>query len=261
MVSTLQEQLKVCPSCGAEDPSSKFCLSCGKSKLQETDDLPKNLEKPREHTQSKDIQTNIVKSEQNVRARQENSTIDNEPDFQVKENVVDLKKNINLTLWIVDLYLTGEVEEEGFNNLFGTYEYRFEQNMKRRNKMLEITRDIKPMKKAYTVAKLRISELELRRSIGDASDEEYNLKVPAYQWEINKYETELAKSKADVLFLQNFGCILEDEEGIKIKEKTENIKKRVEEEQKKGNLNNETGARIKKILDGILSDFKKSRKK
>lgn len=265
MVSELQEQLEVCPSCGAEGPPSKFCLSCGKPKLQETDKAFKSLKKLRKGTHSKDFQTKVILPEPSPpipshSIRLENPTINNEPDFQVNEKIVDLK-NINLTLWIVDLYLKGKVEEENFNKLFGAYEYRFEQNMKRRNKMLEIARDLKPMKKAFTDAKLHLAELEIRQSIGDISDEEYNLKAPAYQWDINKYETEIAKNKDNISLLENFSRILADEESTEIKEKTENAKKLVEEEIKKGNLNQETVARIKKILDKILSGDKKSRKK
>ncbi len=265
MVSELQEQIVVCPNCGAEGPTSNFCLSCGKPKLQETDKSYKSLQKLREGSHSKDFQTKVIMPEPSPpipshSTRIENLTINNEPDFQLKEKIVDLK-NINLTLWIVDLYLKGEVEEENFNKIFGAYEYRFEQNMKRRNKMLEIARDLKPMKKAFTDAKLHLAELEIRQSIGDITDEEYNLKAPAYQWDINKYETEIEKNKNNISLLEKFSRILADEESTEIKEKTENAKKLVEEEIKKGNLNQETVARIKKILDKILSGYKKSRKK
>jgi uncharacterized membrane protein len=127
--------------------------------------------------------------------------------------------------------------------------------------MLEIARDLKPMKKAFTEAKLHLAELELRQAIGDISDEEYNVKVPAYQWDINKYETTMANNKANISLLEKFSSRLADEESIEIKEKTENAKKLAEEAIKKGNLNQETVARIKKILDKILSGYKKSKKK
>lgn len=266
MDSELQEQLDVCPSCGAEGPPSKYCLSCGKSTNIEIDDHFKIQNKPRDASDSKEVQTNVILPEPlptigSQFTRLENIAINDEPDFQFKDNIVDLKKNINLTLWIVDLYLKGEVEEEHFNKLFDAYEYRFEQNMIRRNKMLEIARDLKPMKKAFTEAKLHLAELELRQAIGDISDEEYNVKVPAYKWDINKYETTMANNKANISLLEKFSSRLADEESIEIKEKTENAKKLAEEAIKKGNLNQETVARIKNILDNILSGYKKSKKK
>ena len=266
MDSELQEILEVCPNCEAEGPPSKFCLSCGKPKHKEADDLSKIQDKPKEEMQSKEIQNKVDMPEaspsiRSFSTRLESSTIKDEPDFQLRENIVDLKKNIDLSLMLVDLYLKGEVEEENFNKLFGEYEYRFEQNMKRRNKMLEIVRDFQPMKKGFTEAKLHIAELELRRTIGDISDDEYNVKAPAYQWDIDKYQTEMANNEANISFLENFSRMLADEESEEIKEKTKNAKKLVEEEIKKGNLNKETGTRIKKIFDNILSGYKKTRKK
>ena len=176
-----------------------------------------------------------------------------EPDVLVREVLLDLEKSINLILWIVDLQLRGEVEEDDFNNLFGSYEYRFEQNLNRMYKILEIAREIKPMKKEYTEAKLRLAELELKKKIGDLSDEEYNVKASAYQWDIDKYEKMMVKRKSEVSLIENLNHIMTEQEILEMKRVTEKIRKNVAEQLNDGTLNKELGNRIEKILEEILS--------
>jgi hypothetical protein len=256
MDNDLQEQLEICPSCGELGPPSKFCLSCGASKLIEED----NLESDSVEDQSDTAKSKPIKIQSPILGL--DSSIKNfELDSQMKENVVDFINNVNLTLWLIDFFVKDEVDEEDFIELFDRYEYRFEQNLKRRKKMIEVARDFRPMKKAYSEARLRLSELEFKQSIGDISVEEYNLKVPAYQWDIKKYESEMAKNRSYIIRLENFSRLFSDKDSVEIQEKTVDARKLVEEQIKRKKMSKEAGERIIDRLDSILSDFKSKGKK
>jgi len=179
-----------------------------------------------------------------------------EPDPAIKGNMLDLKKSIDLILWLVDLFLKGGVEEEHFNQFFDAYEFRLEQSLKRRSQMLDNARDLKPLQKALNEAKLYLSELEKKKIIGDISDEEYDLKVPVYKWDIAKYEREIAKRNIEISILENLTQVMSEEDITEMKETAESSKGVIDDLLQSGDISPENATRIKESLEKTLAACK-----
>jgi hypothetical protein len=65
--------------------------------------------------------------------------------------------------------------------------------------MLEEARNLEPLEVELNEARLRLEELAMRKSIRDASEGEYRVKMPAIKWEIEHYEEGLRKEGEDNL--------------------------------------------------------------
>lgn len=275
MTTEAQIELISCPSCGVKGPQTKYCLSCGNEKLPKSEDnipdnvavveeiskeLVENLDKMEEISEKKsEEKIQEPKQTRRTSAKKTNSFVELDP--IVKDNISNLKMTIDLILWLIDLFLKGNVEDENFNSLFDSYEYRLNQGLKRREQILESARDLEPLQKSLNRAMLQLSELEQKKIIGDISDEEYEMKVPVFRWDINKFERQIAKSKSEISVLEDLAQIITDEEISEMTSTAKNSKEAIDELQKSGKVNQETAARIKKAMDSILTAYKNNSKK
>ena len=214
-------------------PDSKFCLNCGIDKgledsearvqddpVQDPDETVDEVEE-----QEVEIEDKILHDDRSV----------DELDSKVKENMLDLKKSLGLIIWLVDLYLKGNVEKEHFNQYLNAYEYRLDQCLKHRSLMLEISKDQKQIETALNWAKLNLIEYKRKMKIGDISDEEYNLKVPVYEWDIRKYEAEIAKRNLEIQFLEEITHVMPEEEVVELKKIAINSQKTIQEQKVSNN--------------------------
>jgi hypothetical protein len=246
----------ICPSCGEDGPRTKFCLNCGAEMVIESENMYEESEEPITEEEitvtsyRENPPTNVKRSKYKVHSINENDL-----DPVVKESMSDLKKSVDLILWLVDKFLKGNVEEEHFLKVFESYEYRFDQGLKRRTQMLDSAQDLKPLQKGLNEAMLFLSELERRKIIGDISDEEYNLKAPVYRWDIDKFEKEIEKRKADITVLENLVQIMTENEISEMTTLAENAREEVKEQIQAGTFSEETGQRIQSALDNTLSAF------
>ncbi len=293
MAIEAQIELISCPNCDIKGPKTKYCLNCGNEKFPNSEDstpenvvvveetsnkLEENLKKTEEVTKEdkrdeKNDKTPLKNSQKKIkppkstRARRQSaiktntSHVEIELDPIVKDNISNLKMTIDLILWLVDLYIKGNVEEENFNSLFDSYEYRLNQCLKRRDQMLESASDLEPLQKSLNKAMLQLSELEQKKIIGNISDEEYELKAPVFRWDINKYEREIAKSKSEISALEDLTQIITDEEMSDLKSTAENAKVTIGELQKSGKVSQETAARIIRAMDNTLTVYMNTPKK
>ena len=293
MAIKAQIELISCPNCDIKGPKTIYCPNCGNEKYPNSEDsTPENVVV--EEETSKKLEENLKKTEEvtkedkrdekndkaplknsqkkikppkRTRARKQSaiktntSHVEIELDPIVKDNISNLKMTIDLILWLVDLYIKGNVEEENFNSLFDSYEYRLNQCLKRRDQMLESARDLEPLQKSLNKAMLQLSELEQKKIIGNISDEEYELKAPVFRWDINKYEREIAKSKSEISALEDLTQIITDEEMSDLKSTAENAKVTIGELQKSGKVSQETAARIIRAMDNTLTVYMNTPKK
>jgi hypothetical protein len=181
--------------------------------------------------------------------------LDSKVDPIVRENMLNLAKSIDLKNWLVNQLLQREIEEEQFNKLFENYEVRYQQCMMRRNQLLENAQNIKPFQKNFKEAKLFLSEIEKKKIIGDISDEEYDLKAPVYKWDMDNYEREIAKRKAEILVLKDLTYVMTEENIDEIKKSVKASLEAVDDYNKSGNITSETATIIKDSLENILSKF------
>jgi hypothetical protein len=287
--------IMTCPTCGMEGPPTKFCLNCGTSKdvkpeASNSDILVEEENKVSVYSDTPDQSVDAILEEntfekdeiiyeqarktnksrkshvkmKSQRNKQETkletkhvrvSDLDSKVDPIVRENMLNLAKSIDLKNWLVNQLLQGEIEEEQFNKLFENYEVRYQQCMIRRNQLLENAQNIKPIQKKFKEAKLSLSEIEKKKIIGDISDEEYNLKAPVYKWDMDNYEREIAKRKAEILVLKDLTHVMTEENIDEIKKSVEASLEAVDDYNKSGTITSETATIIKNSLENTLSKF------
>jgi hypothetical protein len=177
-----------------------------------------------------------------------------EPEPAIKDVMENLAKNISMKIRLVNLFQEGGVKAETFNRLFESYAARGELLMNNRNEMLERTRfDLDSMERALNEAKIGLDELKIRRAIGDASEDEYRAKSPGFEWDIRGYEGDIARKKAEIVYLENLTRVMSAEEINELKERGECGYSAIDGLVDNGTISAETAARTKVALEEALT--------
>jgi hypothetical protein len=135
------------------------------------------------------------------------------PDPLTKEVMENLAKNITLKIRLVRLLRDGSVKEETFNKLFNSYVDQGRIWVGRRDEIIRRFRaDIEIMELSLVAARKDFELLEIRRSIGDANEDEYKVKGPAYRWDIEHLDGEIKNRKAGILYVENLKKLVPEEE-------------------------------------------------
>lgn len=179
-----------------------------------------------------------------------------EPDTILKGVMSNLVKSISLNLWLVNKLQEGNVDEEQFNSMLSEYVNRLELSMKCREEMLDRARDLDSTERALKMAKLGLAELEIKKSIGDISEEEYRAKSPGLKWDINKHQEEISRRKGDSAFLEDLKRTMSEEEMAQMKEMADKSRIEMASLEESGDLSPETSARVKESTDKILEYLK-----
>jgi len=181
-----------------------------------------------------------------------------DPDPLVQEILQNIAKNISLKIKLSRLMLDGKLKESTFLKLLEKYSAQGERWISRRNEIIERNRyDIDSMEKALEEAKIAMDELEIRKAIGDVTEDEYSAKMPAYKWDVNSFAEKIRKSKGEVEYLSNINNVLPDEE---IKELESLIEMCNESLNNSGELkvSDTVKSRVKEVLNESLDLIKKS---
>jgi hypothetical protein len=148
-------------------------------------------------------------------------TPDFAPDPMTREVMENLGKNITLKIRLVKLLETEQVKEDTFRKLFNSYVEQGEIWVTRRAETIRrFKTDIEGMQKKLETAQEEFELLEIRRSIGDTSEEEYGIKAPAYKWDMEHLDREIKNRNAGLAYLDNLSKLVPEEE-------VENLKKMV----------------------------------
>ena len=135
------------------------------------------------------------------------------PDPLTKDLMDNLAKNISLKLKLVKLYRDGTIKEETFTKLFEGYSKEGKIWSSRRDEMLKkLAVEIEEMEDAFGEATEDLELLEVRRSIGEASEDEYAAKAPAYRWDIDHFDKIVGEKKNRVAYLENISNAMTDDE-------------------------------------------------
>jgi len=135
------------------------------------------------------------------------------PDPIIRELMAEFAKNISMKIKLVNLNSTGEVKPETFERLFENYLARGERLMKSRNEKLERAKyDLDQRERALNEARIGLEELKIRKSIGDASDTEYNAKAPGYKWDIGYYEEDVSRKRVETRYMEDLSWVLPAED-------------------------------------------------
>lgn len=144
-----------------------------------------------------------------VESYQEEAVKEYVPDPLSKDLMENLAKNISLRLKLVKLYREGVMKEETFTKLFDEYLADGSVWATRRDEMLtKLSAEVEEMEDAYVNATSALELLEIKKSIGDVSEDEYTAKAPAYRWDIDHFDFMVAEKRNKIAYLENVGVAL-----------------------------------------------------
>ena len=256
-------ELMSCPECGVESPKMKRCLSCGYI-FQVEEENEENLVKEDE------VEVNVLpetKQEEEVPPIMNEEITVLEPvatlvskkedgcDPATRDVMENLVKSLSMQLWSVDMLQEGKVNEMQFDRLLADYSTRLKPCLNRRNEMLEEARNVEPLEMELNEARLRLEELEMRKSIRDASDDEYRVKMPSLKWEIEHYEEGLRVKKAKITFLHDLKGVLSDKEISNLQEKAEKCIRMMDMKDRPWEASAETNNKVKDALKDAKECF------
>ncbi|MFB0558289.1 MAG: hypothetical protein ACETVY_04145 [Candidatus Bathyarchaeia archaeon] len=174
------------------------------------------------------------------------------PDPALRELLKDLLNSLSLKLWAVSLLVEERVKEDHFNELYEGYRSRLEKHMKRREELLEKARDIEPLERAMNEARVGLGELEVRRSIGDLKEGEFEAKAPAYRWDIRHYEAEIVKRRAEIDYMEDITKTMPTPEIAKMKRMAQESLRKLNELERSNKVSSGTATRMRPSLEQIL---------
>ncbi len=186
----------------------------------EPEEPPLEVEEPR--LEAEEVEQTPPEESQEEEEFMEEIKIEYAPDPLTKEVMENLAKNITLKVRLVRLLRESQVKEETFKKLFESYLEQGRRWVSRRDEILRrLKADLERMEEALINARKDFDLLETRRSIGDASEEEYAVKAPAYRWDIENLEREIGNAKAGIRYVENLRGLIPEEEVEELKAMSE----------------------------------------
>ena len=135
------------------------------------------------------------------------------PDPLTREVMENLAKNITLKIRLIRLLRENAVKEETFKKLFDSYVDQGRLWVSRRDEIIKrFNADMERMEKEVVSARKDFELLEIRKNIGDAGEEEYGVKAPAYKWDIEHLDSEIKNSKGGTQYMINLQSLVPGEE-------------------------------------------------
>lgn len=163
--------------------------------------------------------------------------------------IKNLLNSANLRLWSISQLLQGSMSEGNFERLFKGYDARWRQCIEQRKERLEQTRDMRALNEGLERARLNLGELDLRKSIEDLNEGEYEAKAPAFRWEINYFEGEVEKRMERIGLLEDLSSVVSNEELSEIVSDAKMYLERLESQQSTWEYSRETYESVKASLE------------
>jgi hypothetical protein len=154
------------------------------------------------------------------------------PNFEIDPKLVEVQeglfKNLSMKLWLVDLLRKGEVDEEQYVKKSGEYEAELGRLSGLRRESLARSKNLEPLYRSLREASVSLSELKVKRDLGLISDEEYGVKTPFFEWDIDHLEGLIAGRKTDAAFLEDPRRVISADEFLRMKILAEDCLRSVE---------------------------------
>lgn len=206
--------------------------------------LPEQLIEP-------EVKTDIFTPEERESFMTDEVKIEFAPDPLTKEVMENLAKNITLKIRLVRLLRESQVKEETFKKLFDSYVEQGRLWVSRRDEIIRrFKADIERMEQELVSARKDFELLEIRKNIGDASEEEYNVKAPAYKWDIEHLDKEIKNTRGGIQYVINLKKLIPEEEVEELKSMSETEYKELDDID---GVTSDTVARMKETLAEALA--------
>ena len=141
------------------------------------------------------------------------------PDPLTKEVMLSLAKSLALEIKLLRLFRDGRMKEETFARLFEKYADEAKIWIGKREEMMgKLAAEIDEMQETYDKSAGELELLEIMKSIGDASEEEYAAKAPGYTWDVEHLDAEIADNRNEIAYLEDIRKVTPPEELAALRE-------------------------------------------
>lgn len=200
-----------------------------------------------------DVFSDELNAADSVSDDEEGPTSDFSPNQSILELNRDIINCISLKLWSVNLLFEGEIDEAHFNELYEGYYTRYHHGMDRRKALLKQPQDIKILERLLNQARVRLEELEKRKSLDDLYHGEYEVKAPAYIWDIQHYEDRINARSVEMAYLKDLTRVISADDIAGMKETTEKLLFDLDSLEFTEPVSSETMARVRCSLEEIIA--------
>jgi hypothetical protein len=243
------EQLKIIRNeiKGIEDNSS--------NDINITSQVDQELLEQNDEIETSCIEDNITPQRYEIVEKSVNNGLVNEPDgytpdLYVKEIVEKMAKSVKYEVNLVQLLQEGQITEEIFTRLFNGLADETHGLISRREQSLnELVSLMKGYESTVLSAQQGMKLLDLRKSIGDASEEEFVVKSSALNWDIKNYGNKKLNGHKKSDYLKYIGKLIPEEELKKL----ENMANQYSEDANSINVSVATRERIMTTMQEVAS--------
>jgi hypothetical protein len=252
-----------CPQCKNIVPDSLFCISCDYplstiEEVSETDD-----EDEQGTNKSVNVLEVMLKGEESGNSIEGKDYSEDaaskaqgpELDKSIPELNHEMVKCVSLKLWLIEQLLEEKIDESQFNQLFEGYNVRHQQLLDRRAEMLKYTRDIDEYEQLLKKGKISLDELEMRKSLGDLIEGEYDAKGPSLRWDIQHYQDKVSARKMEITYLNDLRNTISFDTLSEMKETTERLIHNLDNLEIVEYVSSETISSLRRSLEDVISLF------
>ena len=124
-------------------------------------------------------------------------------DPEIYELATELLNSVYLKLWSVGLLRKDETDENQFLKAFEGYSDRLKRCIGIRDHLLDQIRDLGAHEAKAREARVELDKLDVRKSLGDLHEGEYQAMAPAMMWAIEHHENETERRKDRIALLED----------------------------------------------------------
>jgi hypothetical protein len=125
------------------------------------------------------------------------------PDPGIEELANELLNSVYLELWSVGLLSKEGTGEEQFLRTFDAYHGRVERCIGQRDHLLGQIKDLEAHEAKVRETQIELDELDIRESLGDLHEGEYEAMAPALRWTIHHFEVAIEGRRRRIATLEN----------------------------------------------------------
>ena len=176
-------------------------------------------------------------------------------DPEIYELATELLNSVYLKLWSVGLLRKDETDENQFLKAFEGYSDRLERCIGIRDHLLDQIRDLGAHEAKAREARVELDKLDVRKSLGDLHEGEYQAMAPALRWVIEHHEAETERQQDRIALLEDPMSLMPSEKVREAVVMAEEAVELIREAEAFARMSPETATSVRdtiKMIQGIL---------